>query len=259
MPAMNARDPITQAPRRAPRADGAEARHRLLHTALRLFAQKGFAKTSTREIALAASANIAAISYYFGDKAGLYAATFIEPMGGDPRELTARFSAPGISLEEALRIFMTGYLAPLKNGEIARQCMRLHMREMIEPTSQWKTELERDIQAPHEALVGVLCRHLHVPQADDDMHRLAFSVAGMAIQMFVMQEVIDFMRPSLLQSPQQIDTWTDRLVSYALAVVASEAQRRSEEKKVAQPTKRASSNPKRAPTTRHKTEKKQVP
>ncbi|MDM0042083.1 CerR family C-terminal domain-containing protein [Variovorax sp. J22G21] len=240
------------------RADGIEARNRILLAALALFAEKGFAKTSTREIALAANANIAAISYYFGDKAGLYAATFTEPMGGDPRELTARFSAPGISLEEALHIFMEGYLAPLKNGEIARQCMRLHMREMVEPTSQWRIELERDIQAPHEALVGVLCRHLQVPKADDDMHRLAFSVAGMAIQMFLMQEVIDFMRPSLLQSTQQIDTWTDRLVSYALAVVASEAQRRSEEKKVAQPTKRASSNPKRAPSTRNKTEKKQV-
>ena len=240
------------------RADGLEARSRLLYAALALFAEKGFAKTSTREIALAARANIAAISYYFGDKAGLYAATFTEPMGGDPRALTAQFSAPDISLEEALRIFMTGYVAPLKNGEVARQCMRLHMRELIEPTSQWKTELERDIQAPHEALAGVISRHLQLPQADDDVHRLAFSVAGMAIQLFVMQEAIDFVQPTLLQSPEQIDTWADRLVRYALALVASEAQRRGQEK-AAQPTKRASSHPERASSsTRRKTVKKQV-
>lgn len=230
--------PIT----RAARADGVEARSRILLAALALFAEKGFAKTSTREIAHAAQANIAAISYYFGDKAGLYTATFTEPLGGDPRALVAQFSAPGLPLEAALRIFMAGYLDALKQGEIARQCMRLHMRELIEPTSQWKTELEREIQGPHEALVALLCRHLALPQANDDVHRLAFSVAGMAIQLFVMQDVIDFVRPSLLQSPHQIDTWTDRLVSYALALVAAEAQR-----------------PQRAsPSTRSKTHRKQT-
>ena len=54
------------------RADGAEAPAQLLLSALKLFAEKGFAKTSTREMAQAAGANLAAISDYFGDKAGLY-------------------------------------------------------------------------------------------------------------------------------------------------------------------------------------------
>ena len=52
------------------RSDGVEARNRLLDAALALFAEKGFAKTSTREIAAAAQVNIASISYYFGDKEG---------------------------------------------------------------------------------------------------------------------------------------------------------------------------------------------
>lgn len=224
---------------RASRTDGVEARSRLLHAALALFAEKGFAKTSTREIAAAAGANIAAISYYFGDKAGLYAATFTEPIGGDPRELVAQFTAPGLPLEAALRIFMVGYLDALKQGEVARQCMRLHMRELIEPTSQWKTELERDVQAPHEALAGVLCRHLQLAEADDDIHRLTFAITGFAIQLFVMQDVIDVLRPSLLDSPVHIDTWADRLVGYALALVASETQRRRDHTPEAQPTKRA--------------------
>ena len=61
------------------RSDGVEARNRLLDSALALFAEKGFAKTSTREIAQAAQVNIASISYYFGDKAGLYKAVFTDP------------------------------------------------------------------------------------------------------------------------------------------------------------------------------------
>ena len=241
------------------RTDGLEARSRLLYAALARFAEKGFAKTSTREIALAARVNIASISYYFGDKAGLYAATFTEPMGGDPSELIAQFTAPGIALEQALRVFMVGYLDALKQGEIARQCMHLHMRELIEPTSQWKTELERDIRGPHDALVTVLCRHLGLDQADDDVDRLAFSLAGLAIQLFVMQEVIEVVRPGLLHSPAQIDLWADRLVRYALALIASEVQRRGDPaKKAAPPTRRAPSNRQRASSTRGKSVKQQV-
>ena len=98
------------APPRASRTDGIEARKRLLYAALALFAEKGFAKTSTREIAAAAGTNIASISYYFGDKAGLYAATFTEPMGGAMPDFIAMYEAPELPIAEALRIFMAGYL-----------------------------------------------------------------------------------------------------------------------------------------------------
>ena len=67
---------------RKTRAGAAEARQQLMTAALRLFSEKGFAKTSTRAIAQAAGVNIASISYYFGDKAGLYRAMFTEPMAG---------------------------------------------------------------------------------------------------------------------------------------------------------------------------------
>ena len=121
---------------RKPRSDGVEARSRLLRTALKLFAQKGFAKTSTREIAQAAGTNLAAIAYYFGDKTGLYSACFSEPMG-DSRALIDHFSQPGLSLRAALTLFFTAYLEPLKQDDLAQDCLRLHLREMLEPTSQW--------------------------------------------------------------------------------------------------------------------------
>ena len=226
MPAMNARATPTQAPRRAPRSDGAEARHRLLHTALRLFAQKGFAKTSTREIAREAEVNISAISYYFGDKEGLYSATFNEPMGGDSSDLVAACNVPGQSLEATLRICMSSMIDPLKQGEIVRQCIQLHMREMLEPTSRWAEELEQDIKGPHRAIADLLCRHLKVDRADDDIHRLTFAITGLSMQLYVSQDFIEAIRPSLLRTSRGIDTWADRLTGYALALVQAEETRR---------------------------------
>ena len=79
---------------RKTRSDGAQSRERLLLAAMRLFAEQGFANTSTREIALAAGTNIASISYYFGDKAGLYRAAFSDHATCSPEGLAA-FANPG--------------------------------------------------------------------------------------------------------------------------------------------------------------------
>lgn len=236
---------------RTARSDGVEARERLLHTALRLFAEKGFAKTSTREIAQAAGANIAAISYYFGDKAGLYAATFCEPMGGTAADVVALFDVAGMSIEESLQRFMLAYTEPLKLGEVVGYCMRLHMRELLEPTQQLATEIDRDVRGPHEALVRVLCRHLALDAPDDDVHRLALSIAGLAMQLFVMRDVVDVLSPALLGSPQSIDAWSQRLLGYALAMVASETARRRAMPAAGRARSPRTSSPPSSPTRAH--------
>src|SRR5688572_10761783 len=89
---------------RKTRSDGAQSRERLLLAAMKLFAEQGFAKTSTREIALAAGTNIAAISYYFGDKAGLYRAAFIKQAPPGKQEI-AEYTAEGATLRESLLSF----------------------------------------------------------------------------------------------------------------------------------------------------------
>ena len=207
------------------RSDGIEARERLLHAALRLFAEKGFAKTSTREIALAAGANIASISYYFGDKAGLYRAVFTEPLGR-PAKAPALFDQPQMSLRESLAGLLTAFTEPLKQGHLAQHCMRLHFREMLEPTGLWGQQIDANIRPAHEALLRVLCRHLDVPVADDDLHRLAFSIVGLGIHLFVGHDVMQAIKPGLAGTAQAINLYTERLVGYALAMVHSEALRR---------------------------------
>ena len=63
-------------------------------------------------------------------------------------------------------------------------------------------------------------------RADDDVHRLAFSITGLAMQLFVTHDFVTVIKPSLLRGDAAIDRWADRLVGYALAMVEAEAQRR---------------------------------
>ena len=211
---------------KAQRSDGALARSRLLHCALKLFAEKGFAKTSTREIALAAGANVAAISYYFGDKAGLYKAVFTEPLGS-PKDDIALYDQPHFSLRQSLDGFFASFLEPMKQGELVQQCVRLHNREMIEPTGVWAQEVEQGLKPAHMALVAVLRRHLNVTEMDDDLHRLAFAIAGPALQMLICREVFDAIAPQLVDSPAAIDRAAQRLADFAESMVEGEKLRRA--------------------------------
>ncbi len=211
---------------RATRSDGVEARARLLHAALRLFAEKGFANTSTRELAAAAGVNIAAISYYFGDKAGLYRAAYTEPMGSCNDLIVCNVG--DVSLEQALRLMLTQIVEPMKLGNLVQLCTRLHFREMLEPTGLWAEEIDNGIRPAQVALVLVLCQHLGLTDPDDDVHRLAFSIVGLAIHLFVGRDIVQALQPQLLANPEAIDAYTERLLGYALAMVAGEKARRLE-------------------------------
>ena len=202
------------------RVDGQEARTRLLDAALALFSDQGFAKTSTREIALAAQVNISAISYYFGNKQGLYTALFEDPRINPPFT-----PAHGASLGELIENVLRTLTGQLKQGDMARQCVKLFMREMLAPTGLWQAEIENNITPVHLGLVEALCRHLGVT-ADDDIHRLAFSITGLGVMLQLSSDVYTGIHPNVINSADAIDAYTDRLIGYASAMVAAEAQRR---------------------------------
>ncbi len=209
---------------RKTRSDGAQSRERLLLAAQRLFAEQGFAPTSTREIALAAGTNVASISYYFGDKAGLYRAAFRE-LAPCPRKDVAAFTDPAASLRESLEAFYAMLLGQLKQGDLQRLSMRLWFREMLEPTGLWLDEIDNGIRPAHAGLVQVLGRHLGSAAPADDVARLAFAVVGMAIHLMISRDVVEQLTPQLLADGAAIDTWTARLVGYAEAMVHAEKAR----------------------------------
>jgi TetR/AcrR family transcriptional regulator, regulator of cefoperazone and chloramphenicol sensitivity len=220
---------------RTPRLDGEESRERLLHAAVACFAEHGFSKTTTRMIATQAGVNIAAISYYFGDKAGLYRAAYTEPMGCASDDI-ALLEGRHLTLNQALHGLFSGFTEPLKQEAMVQQCIRLHMREMVEPTGLWEQELDHSIVPHQQALARVLCRHYGLAQPDDDIYRLAFSIAALGVHMYVGRDVNMKLHPHLMQGEAALDTMRERLVMYALAMIDAEATRRRAALKQPHPT-----------------------
>jgi AcrR family transcriptional regulator len=214
---------------KAPEPPQEDARARLVAAGLRLFALQGYAQTSTRELAEEAHVNVASISYYFGDKAGLYRAVFTEPLGAASDDVS-RFNGPQLSLEAALRGFYEGFLEPLKQGDTARWCMKLRFREMLEPTGLCDVTEALGVLPMHQALLAVLRRHLGLADNhtcnDIELERLAVCLAGLGVHLHVGRDITDQGVPQLNHGVDALRLWSDSLVRYALALIRAEAEHR---------------------------------
>ena len=215
------------------RADGALARQRLLKAALTLFAEKGFAKASTREIAEVAQCNLAAINYYFGDKRGLYQAVLTEAICDASGEEAAVGCAAGGMLGaddigQALKDFFRAFLQPLKQGEKVRLVTKLHFREILEPTGLMQEFCDTLIRPLHEAMRALLARHFQVSAEDAELVRLALAIQGMGVYFFLAQDTLAVLAPDLTATPEAVDILAERLALYALGMVQAETGRRAD-------------------------------
>lgn len=200
-------------------------RENILRVSLKLFADQGFARTTVRQIAKAAGANISAISYYFGDKNGLYRALY-EDIGCQQQNNIALLKNDTVSLVQALDQLFMSYVEPLKQGETMRMYIRLFMREMVEPTGIWKHTVENNIIPKHEALLRALQKHLELDAIDDDLQRLARCIIAMGVHLCMGIEVIERITPTLTSSNAALDTMRERMTMFAMSMIEAEAARR---------------------------------
>ena len=118
---------------------GEQTRERLLKSAERLFARRGYARTSVRDITRDASCNVAAVNYYFNGKKSLYREMFLRRMTAMREQRIARISRvmdenrQGVTLETVLQAFAEGFLEPLVDDSGGRVLLELITRELLEP------------------------------------------------------------------------------------------------------------------------------
>ena len=204
---------------------GAQARQQLLAQATRLFAAKGYAAASTREICQAAGVNIAAIRYYFGSKEGLYRAALTEPIHFIASQF-GRFDDPELPFAQAIRQVLAPMICLNPQDDYKQQITRLHLRETLEPSAIFREVVRTDIQPLHNLLTGVLARHCKVAEVDTDIHQLAFAMLAMANDYCISREYMKLLAPAVLDRPDAANAILDRLVAFCSALLDAERARR---------------------------------
>jgi len=209
---------------------GVLAREQLVAAATRIFAAKGYAAATTREICEAAGANVAAIHYYFGDKEGLYRAVLMRPIT-EMAKAFGRFDDPALSFEESMRMFLGPFLGDLSQSAdcsdgLDAKVMRVHLREMIDPSKVFQEVIEQIVVPARNALASVIARHCGLKRADADIHQLAFALVAMAHDYCMSRDFMKMLAPDVLNRPQAMKTILDRLVGYSRALLDHEIGRR---------------------------------
>lgn len=106
------------------RRDPDQTRRRIKEAATRLFARKGYAATSTREIADEAEVTKPALYYYFPNKEGLYVAIFKEALEALADNMDRAVSAAGgpvKRLQNLMREYLNFFAA---NRDVALVCFQ---------------------------------------------------------------------------------------------------------------------------------------
>ncbi len=207
---------------------GQATRARLLEAAILLFGEKGFKAVSVREIADQAQTNVAAISYHFGDKAGLYREAFNAPVQ-QMLAMHAQLDQAEPAFEAFVRGLYRGFLEPLaRDGQRARAVMKMHQRELVEPSGELESFLRNTAGPMHKAVLARVQReidpaaHARGARPDMAMQRLTFILFGLGTDFCTHSAYVQALAPDLMTGPQALDEWIETLVRSACAVVQAE-------------------------------------
>jgi len=150
-----------------------DTRTRLLQTSLSVFARRDFDAVSIREIVEHAGANIAAVSYHFGGKQGLYMATaefLADAMQQKVQwQLSRLQSEPPVdsaSAQEQLANLIETLVETLLLDPLGDDAAGFILREQLQPTAAFDILFERLMRPMQQAFQSLLAQ-LGPEQADD--------------------------------------------------------------------------------------------
>ena len=153
-----------------------DTRERLLAEAARLFAARGFARVTVRDICRAARANVAAVNYHFHGKSGLYDAVVRVAIDRMHQTTEAAIDAgrgrpPVQQLASYVEVFLER-VVPQRDGWIHQ----LMVRELAVPTPALQLVLREVLEPRMRYLSGIVSSLMHCRPNDIRVQRAVLSV-----------------------------------------------------------------------------------
>lgn len=172
VPARAPCDAAPPAKRGRGRPGGGDSRARILASAGKLFASRGYSGVSMRELAQAAKVNLGAINYHFGGKRKLYHETTLKliedigpvfgPIIRQLREDVTAADGDREALAACVKTFLHGMLHAVLGKRSMRWQMAFLLREFHQPSREFPMLLRDRIGPMHDAvgtLVAAALRH----------------------------------------------------------------------------------------------------
>ncbi|KAF1051485.1 MAG: putative HTH-type transcriptional regulator YttP [Stenotrophomonas maltophilia] len=215
------------APRRGPRADGEATRQRILQTAGELFAERGYADTTSKAICEQANCNMAAVNYHFGSRDGLY------------REVLKQLHKYLISLDHLEQLTRSEHSAEERLGALIDALTlnvthsehwqtRLWARELLSPTPFLSELIDQEAMPKVRLVLALLSEITGIVIDDPALLRCLLSVIAPYLTMLVVSRDIPSPLRGLYQQPAESLARHLRCFVLAGLRAVAEAYRRGE-------------------------------
>ncbi len=201
-------------------------RERLLDAAGEVFAERGFAEATVREICGKAGANVAAVNYHFGSKEQLYAQVLQHAdelsMARHPEFPPGGSGGAELPPEQVLRLFVGQFLKRVFDTGRPLWHDRLIAREMTDPTPALAQLAEKNIKPRALMLQGVVRRLLGEGATDLRVQLCCASVVGQCLLYHRCRTVVEHVMPAIrLDDAETPDAIADHITDFSLAAIAS--------------------------------------
>ena len=204
-----------------------ETRDRLLNAAGEVFAEFGFRRATVRDICARAGANVAAVNYHYGDKAGLYKAVVLNGVGLALRKYPPDMGLPkdgSATVEQRLTAFVRAFLFRLLEPGPYAWHGRLMMWEMIEPTGALGELFPEMIRPLYERLAGIVTEVLGPAATEERVKLCCASVLGQCVFYRVGAQMLALIQPGTDNAtPQRIEAIAQHVSCLTIAGLRSYA------------------------------------
>lgn len=203
------------APARTARADGDATRSAILDVAGLVFAERGYADATSKEICTRAGVNMASVNYHFGSRGGLYQAVLVEAHNHLLRlEEMQALAAGEADPRQKLRAIL-GRIVEHVAGPRAHWGSRVVVRELLSPSEHAAVLVQQAIAPKATVLIGLVSQIVGLPPTHAAMQRgLFFTMAPCLAMLVAPRELRTNVLPGLGGAPADV---ADDLLRYALA------------------------------------------
>nr|PZN81160.1 MAG: DUF1956 domain-containing protein [Pseudomonadota bacterium] len=223
------------------REDGATTKAQLLEAAGVLFAEKGFDRTTAKEIAEKAGTNAASVNYHFGGIEGLYEEVLVEAHHRFV-SLQALASAvegegdPQQKLRRLLELFINAVTEPASSS----WAVRVLTREILSPTPYFHTLRRKAIEPKKSLIFGLVSEVLGLPREHPSVARACFSIAAPCFLLLVAdRHLIKQVFPALGADATDAQALIDHMVRFALGGIAEVSKHEAPQSSVARRSNKA--------------------
>jgi AcrR family transcriptional regulator len=196
--------------------DDRETRERLIKVAEKLFSERGFSKVTVRDICAQARANVAAVNYHFGGKAGLYEEILrsaIDAMRGttEAARQAGERCGPEQQLEAYIAIFLERVVAARENW-----IHQLMMREFSDPTPALDMIVQQVIRPRIAYLGGIIATLIGCDEQDPRVGRCLMSIHAQFLALLD-NPIADRLRPDARLTTEGIAEMARHITCFSLA------------------------------------------